>query len=341
MISNKAAPPLRIVYRSAEAENTKPRPTYYSKTLALVSLLRAAAALPVPPEIVFLNDGDIPGDRLALMEAHGTVRAIDGGSNRTTFRVAVARQAALATDTDDLVWFAEDDYLYSPHAFTSLLAAASSFPCAHYFSLYGSDALDPSAPGRRPTRRPEPGAVLDPEARTAGAATWYRAYATTSTFAVRSRILREDAALLRLMPFIGGAWDTATCLTYQGYLPFGVTDLLPDGTTSALRAIPRGLARTVIGLRSLRRPSRRRVQLGADPELISHMETADPTTRSVSAKTEAVDWQQLAVDTMFWAADRGIPVPIGSGPPVTAQPRGRRAHGVEHRAEGHPPVSPS
>lgn len=156
--------------------------------------------------------------------------------------------------------------------------------------------------------------MLDPEARTAGAATWYRAYATTSTFAVRSRILREDAALLRLMPFTGGAWDTATCLTYQGYLPFGVADLFPDGTTSVMRAVPRGLVRAVIGLRSLRRPSRRPVQLGADPELICHMETADPTTRSVSAKTGAVDWQPLAVETMFWAADRGIPVPTGSGP---------------------------
>lgn len=62
------------------------------------------------------------------------------------------------------------------------------------------------------------------------------------------------------------------------------------------------------------------MQLDADPGLICHMETADPTTRWVSARTEAVDWQQLAVETMFWAADRGIPAPAGSSPPVTAQP---------------------
>lgn len=32
----------------------------------------------------------------------------------------------------------------------------------------------------------------------------------------------------------------ATCLAYQGCLPFGIADLLPDGTTSALRAVPAG-----------------------------------------------------------------------------------------------------
>lgn len=149
MTSSKAAPPLRIVYRSAEAENTKPRPTYYSKTLALVSLLWAAAALPVPPEIVFLNDGDIPRDRLALMEAHGTVRAIDGGSNRTTFRVAVARQAALATDTDDLVWFAEDD---------SSTRRTPSPPCWPRRRRSRMPITSPSTAPTRSTRRPRAGA---------------------------------------------------------------------------------------------------------------------------------------------------------------------------------------
>lgn len=96
-MSTQVAPRLRIVYRSSESENDKPRPSYYSKTLALASVLRAAESLPVRPEFVFLNDGDIPPERLALMQTHGTVRALDGGSNRKTFRAAIAREAALAT----------------------------------------------------------------------------------------------------------------------------------------------------------------------------------------------------------------------------------------------------
>lgn len=311
------SPHLRIVYRSADAENTKPRPPYYSKTLALASVLRAAAPLGTGAEIVFVNDGEIPADRLALMQAHGTVRAIDGGSNRATFRSVVAREAALAGGPDDLVWFAEDDYLYAPDALTTLVAGARAFPETDYFALYGSDALDVDAPGRRPVRLDVHGTDGIPDAPRAGGASWFQSYATTSTFGVRGPALREDAALLRRMPFTGGAWDTATCLALQGYRPFGLADLLPDPDGSVLRGLARGVVRAGVGATTPRRPSRRRVLLGSDPEMVWHMEIHSDASRSrPSTATSAVDWNALAVDTMFWAADRGIPVPTGGEPAV-------------------------
>lgn len=141
---------------------------------------------------------------------------------------------------------------------------------------------------------------------------------STSTFGVRSRVLRTDAALLRLLPYTGGAWDTATCLAYQGYRPFFTADLVPDGDTPVVRAVARGLVRAMVDLRSMRRPSRRRLQLGADPELIWHMEilVAWPATRTPPiAKTSTTDWGRVAVDTMFRVADHGIPVSTG---PVNA-----------------------
>ena len=308
-----ARPSLRIVYRSTGAENTKPRPGYYSKMLGLASVLRAADQLPFSPEIVFLNDGEIPGDLTDLMHDHGTVVAVDGGSNRRSFRAAVAREAAMAgTEADDVVWFAEDDYLYDPEAFTTLMAAAGEVPDADYFSLYGSDAVDPAAPGRTAVKRAAKGAVDDPDSRDIGAATWYRAYSTTSTFGVRAPALREDAGLLRLLPYTGGAWDRATCLALQGYRPFRGADLLPDGSSSLPRMALRGAVRAAVNVGAGRRPSRRRVQIGTDPELIWHMETITPESRSEpSTRTAAVDWDALAIDTMFWAADRGIVVPLG------------------------------
>ncbi|MDN5933819.1 MAG: hypothetical protein L0I24_22570 [Pseudonocardia sp.] len=306
------SPHLRIVYRSAEAENTKPRPPYYSKTLALASVLRAVAPLGAGAEIVFVNDGEIAAERLALMEAHGTVRTIDGGSNRATFRSVVAREAALAGGPDDIVWFAEDDYLYSPDAMTTLMAAAQAFPDSAYFALYGSDSLDVDAPGSRPVLREQHGTDGLPDAPTAGAAAWFRSYATTSTFGVRGPALREDAGLLRRMPYTGGAWDISTCLALQGYRPFGLADLLPDADGSVLRGAARGVVRAAVGASTLRRPSRRRVLRGADPELVWHMEIHNDLTRTrPSSTTAAVDWNAVAVDTMFWAADRGIPVPTG------------------------------
>jgi hypothetical protein len=301
---------LTIVYRSTDAENDKPRPWYYSKDLALASILRAADALPRPPRFVFLNDGPLPAERLAQMQRHGQVQRIEGGSNRATFRAAVARQAGLCDD-QDLVWFAEDDYLYRPDALASLMAAATTFPATDYFSLYGSAALDTNSARHRPAVRSRPGAESDPDARRAGSASWFRAHSTTSTFGVRGRALREDAALLRTMPFTGGAWDTATCLALQGYLPYPLPDLLPrrDGVTG--RTLLRAAVRVVADIGSALRPGRRRTLLSADPELIHHMEIHDATTRTPpSAATLRSGWTRTALETRFWAAGRA-PAVVG------------------------------
>ncbi|MCX6465187.1 MAG: hypothetical protein NTW05_16580 [Pseudonocardiales bacterium] len=303
-MSTARPPRLTIVYRSADAENAKPRPRYYSKDLALASILRSAEALPQPPRFVFLNDGALPAERLALMERHGEVVPIDGGSNRASFRTAVARQAALCDD-HDFVWFAEDDYLYRAEALTSLTAAATAFPEADYFALYGSAALDTDAGRHRSALRPQAGAEGDPNPRPAGSAMWFRAHSTTSTFGVRGRALREDAALLRLMPYTGGAWDAATCLALQGYLPYPVSEILPRGDGVTARTVLRAAVRVAADIESTLRPTRRRILLGADPELIHHMEVNDPTTRTPpSASTLRTHWAHVAAETRFWAADR-------------------------------------
>ena len=51
-MSSGSGSPLRILYRHYGGDNTKPRPAYYSKMLALTSLLRAAEALDPAPELV-------------------------------------------------------------------------------------------------------------------------------------------------------------------------------------------------------------------------------------------------------------------------------------------------
>ncbi|GAA3228300.1 hypothetical protein GCM10017691_19350 [Pseudonocardia petroleophila] len=298
---------LTIVYRSTDAENGKPRPHFYGKDLALASILRAAEALPTQPRLVFLNDGVLPAERLALMRRHGHVRRIVGGSNRATFRTAVARQAALCTGDRELVWFAEDDYLYRPDALSSLMAAATAFPEADYFALYGSDALDTASPWHRPAVRPEPGAEGDPDARAAGSVQWFRAQSTTSTFGVRARALRADAALLRRMPFAGGAWDTATCLALQGYLPFPRPDLLPQSDGVTARTLIRAAVRIAADVGAAARLGGRRVLVGADPELVHHMEVHDGRTRtSPSAATLSTDWRRTAEETRAWAVDRAF-----------------------------------
>lgn len=294
---------LRIVYRSSGGDNPKQRPDYYSKLLALQSMVRAAGALAHRCDVVFLNDGPIPDDRMAVMAAHGQIVPIDAGSNRRSYRAAVRLAARLPGSPADLVWFAEDDYLYRPEAFLSLVAAAERLTGADYFALYGIRALDPTGGGRSPRFRAVAGAGDDPDAVAVAGARWFRAVSTTSTFGVRVRALREDRHLLRACPFTGGAWDHTTCLVVQGLRPFTAAELRPDllpGRPLAgwPRAWWRGISRGAVDLRAMRRAARRRVFVASDPELVSHMDC----TAEVGIATRTADWSDVAADAAAWAA---------------------------------------
>ena len=107
---------LRILYRHYGGDNTKPRPGYYSKLLALTSLLRAAEELDTAPELVYIDDQVRPGPVLSLMEATGEVVPVKGGSDARSHRAMLDREAARSAPADQFLWFAEDDYLYRPDA---------------------------------------------------------------------------------------------------------------------------------------------------------------------------------------------------------------------------------
>jgi hypothetical protein len=306
-------PRLRIVYRSCGVDNGKQRPAYYSKELALASVLRSVAAMDPAPTLSFVNDGEIPATRLSVMEGHGEVTSVRGGSNRTSYRAMIAREAARAGSGDELLWFAEDDYLYHPDSLPSLVAAAAAIPHADYFAMYGWKCLDTSTSRLRPTQRSQPGAAADPHAVVVGGRTWFRAMKTTSTFGVRRAALRQDAGLLRSVPFTGGAWDTTTCLTLQGYLPFTgrelLADLLPGRAVPATgwpRAITRGISRVGICAAALRPSSRRRQFYGVDPGLVLHMDMSGSTHGPEVFQS----WGAVATDTASWAADRGMAVGV-------------------------------
>jgi hypothetical protein len=64
---------LHVDHRSHGGENAKGRSNYYTKSLALASLLRVVAAADRPVEIVFVNDGEIPADQLLAREQVGQI----------------------------------------------------------------------------------------------------------------------------------------------------------------------------------------------------------------------------------------------------------------------------
>jgi hypothetical protein len=269
----------------------------------LSSILRAADAVTPAPTFTFIVDGPFPADLLRVMADRGEIVRTDAGSTRRSYRRAITEGVRTAGRPDDLVWFAEDDYLYQPNALTTLASAATAMPGAHYFMLSGSNALDRSVPGRSANRlRSLPGAQGDSSSRILCGVRWFRGESTTSTFAVRLRVLRDDARLLRFMPLTGGAWDRATCMAYQGFRPFRAREILPlsgEPVHRWPRLAVRGLFRAAAMVRSHRRPSHRRVLAGADPELILHMEVPTEDTRGpLSAESAKTDWETVAADTL-------------------------------------------
>ncbi|MBX6389003.1 MAG: hypothetical protein IRZ08_08390 [Frankia sp.] len=298
---------LYVICRSVGSENKKNRPEFYSKTTALASLLRAAENVTIPLSLVFANDGPIPDDRLELMRRAGEVLPLRCGSNRASLRFVLRLPRLRGWDPDDLVWFAEDDYLYTADALSSLVAAAEKVPEADYFAMYSTLRFAPGATRGRPaidsvrTR-----AQGDDTAIQIGRVRWYRAVSTTSTFGSWVRTITADEWLLRSAPFVGGAFDHATCLAYQGYRPFSLAELpgepLQDGEqASTAKRLARRVALTgargALNVVALARPEQsRRVLIAPDPDLVTHMEAGllSPGT-DWAAEAEAADaWLRAA-----------------------------------------------
>ncbi|MEZ0163151.1 hypothetical protein AB2L27_00055 [Kineococcus sp. LSe6-4] len=270
---------LHVVYRSHGGENAKGRPSWYSKSLALDSFLRSvreAGAAGDAVDVVFLNDGPVPSERLAPMREHGTVRAITGGSNRASYLSGLALAARSDWADEDVVLFAEDDYLWRPDALVCLLRAARQRR-ADYLAPYGVGTHD-DIDGRVPVwRRPRAG--RGEEAIPADVVRWVPHQSTTSTFAVRLGALRQDHRLLVLCCLSGGDFDHTSLLAVQGVPRFTLRDLVthhPGASSNpavrAARAVYLTAFRGAVDVASLRRPSRRRRLVAADPAVCTHME---------------------------------------------------------------------
>src|SRR4051794_26877889 len=129
---------LHVIYRSTGPDNAKGRPPYHSKLRSLLSLLRSWDAVTDQGSLVFLNNGEIPEDRLALMQHHGRVEARSGLELHESYWAAVA--LACGFPDEDLVLFAEDDHLYRVEALSAVASAARVLRAFSYFAAYASTA---------------------------------------------------------------------------------------------------------------------------------------------------------------------------------------------------------
>ncbi len=189
---------LHVVYRSYGTENAKGRPHWYSKALALHSLVRAAEAAGCG--IVFLNNGPVPGHLVAVMREAGEIVDLPGVSMRRSFHTALRLPQDRGWADDDVVYFCEDDYLHLPHALTHLRQAVEDLG-ADYYALYGRHRMvdgeqagrwswhptpDPAEPSPEPAGWEPLGPVR------VGEHHWVRLTGTTATFGARAGALRAD-----------------------------------------------------------------------------------------------------------------------------------------------------
>jgi hypothetical protein len=182
-----------------------------------------------------------------------------------------------------------------------VVEAARVLGHADYFAVYSSLRFDRSATRRKPVIGSYLGAGSDVDAVRVGRFHWYQAVSTTSTFGARVGTLRQDELLLRSAPFVGGAFDHATCLAYQGYRPFSRTELggepVEDGSLSpalrALRAVALTGLRSTLNAVALGRPERlRRTLVASDPNLATHLE--------YGLLAPGTDWAAEAASVMAW-----------------------------------------
>jgi hypothetical protein len=317
---------LRVVYRSYGGENAKGRPSWYSKALALQSLVRAAENAGC--EVVFLNNGPIPEHLVAVMRGAGEIVELPGVSMKASFHAALQLPHRRGWADDDVVYFCEDDYLHLPDSLVRLRAATERVH-ADYYALYGRHRLldgehagewawpDPLAHGSRIEPRGwRPVGPLDLDGHS-----WIRFMGTTATFAGRVRAVREDLGLFRFagVPHRRMFRDRDIALVFQGYRPYswrrlaGYLLLLGEGRpVEKVRRAALVPFKTVMNLRAvLRRPGRRRLLLGAVPNLAAHLENG--------VLPLGQDWERIAAETTAWMAQRS-PAPVDL--PVARVPEG-------------------
>jgi hypothetical protein len=248
------------IYRSSPGENRKSRPDFYTKTGALKSFLGAAAAGP-DGERVFVNDGSMPEDRAELMRQSGArVIELGGVGNARSYRACVALVDSSAWDDGDIVYFAEDDYLYLPEAFVALAAAFGRCTDAEYLTLYDH----PEYYSRRHHARH---ARKDSTRFSVGDVEWRAVRSTCLTYGARVGAIRRDSWVHHLASRESPPGDHAIWSTVVGSgSEFAIPRILRHSPKPDLRSVLAG------NLKPRRRVEKSRL-FAARPGLATHLES--------------------------------------------------------------------
>jgi hypothetical protein len=291
---------LHTIYRATHKENTKPRPPGYSQLTCLRSFLRAWEACPDKGEMLFLNDGPVPREQTDLMEAAGG-EIVAAGELDIVASIWGALELPLSRGwpDEDVVYVAQNDYLYRQNAFAGLVEAARKLPAGAYLAPYATvgHQMPNGEPLHEGLRRPR---ISEEPLVEGGGVTWRRALSHACSFAVRIGTLRADLAVLRVAPRTGGAWDHAMSLACQGIAPFtpaGLVEPLRERQHPLERRAKIAVWRAVLSALALVGKRRGRILASSRPSLTTHME--------VGLLAQGTDWAAEVEAAEHWAPGGG------------------------------------
>jgi hypothetical protein len=182
-----------VLYRTTGHENSKLRPGFYSKRIALLSFASTLSRVSAVGDVYFLCDGPVQDDQLRMMRSIGSIVTLPGLGNSGSYRRALAMfREASDWDDDDLVYFAEDDYLYQPDALFEIVKAAAAVPRASFFTPYDHPDYYALAAHLRYSR------LHSRERWRVESQTWRSVRMTTMTFAARVGPMRTAAVIHEL-----------------------------------------------------------------------------------------------------------------------------------------------
>lgn len=270
---------LHVVYRITASDGPKPRPPFYSKDRCLASFLRAVEVAP-PDSLTFLHDGPSTGPRRDVMAHAGTLIELPSVGNSGSCKVALSFADSHGWADDDLVYFAEDDYLYQPNAIEHLVEAAGTISDdVGFFTLYDHPDLY-RLPVHERFRKKHPAATI------VGDYTWRPVRSTTMTFAARVGHLRRWTWLFVLGCRDSYPLDFAMWSAMQGAGPYVATGAVMASDNIDDLSILRGLRRRLLR----RRPGP--PLFGVHPSLATQVE--------VNEVAAGADWPAIAADAEQW-----------------------------------------
>jgi hypothetical protein len=202
---------LTAIFRTHPGESLRERPAYHSKLLTLQSFLLAWRRLDRRRLVVVVDGKSMPAEYTELYERYADeIRYLGGGSgNNGTYKATFPLLGGIGDD--ELVFQAEDDYLYMEDALTELVAAAAEIPQADYFCPYDH----PDRYTRKDDARSGRERIFF-----AGNRHWRSIESNCLSFGARAGVLKKDLYIHRLFSLPRSPRDRKIWRMTQGIGPF-------------------------------------------------------------------------------------------------------------------------